>query len=448
MKIFFAGIGGIGTSGLAQLCAHLGHEISGSNLGSTPIFKKLKSDGFTHLYDWHAAENLAPDTQLLVYSEAVPPENPERQRADLLNIPQKSYFEYLGEIAKNYRTVAVAGTHGKTTTTGLIAAGLATANFNATILVGSTLEILGGRNFKAGTNQFLVVEACEYRDNFRFLEPEVLLITNLEWDHADFYKTKTDYQAAFKRLSQTSKNVIYHEQDETVRALLAEVKTHKLPIPAQSPNSWEVILNIWGEANQQNATLSLALARFLTLDLEAFKSGLSHYKGASRRQELLGLYNGVKVFDDYGHHPTEIKATIQAFRTQFPQAKIGLIYEPHQYSRTHQFFTEFAAAFKLADHTALFPIYEARDTPEDKATVSLQAFVNDNPQLYLVSSQADAKNFAKMLHKNDLLLFMGAGKISEFAHKFLIHNIKATPKKTTSSKPEMTSLPSVCKEMT
>lgn len=419
MKLHFVGIGGIGTSGLAQLCAHLGHEISGSNLGSNLIFETLQKEGFTNLYDRHNAHNLKSDTNLLIYSEAVPTDNPERERAQELGIPEKSYFEYLGEISKNYQTIAVAGTHGKTTTTGLIAAGLSNTDFDATILVGSTLDILEGKNFKAGSNKFLVAEACEYRDNFKFLNPEVLIITNLEWDHADFYKSEEAYFEAFKQLAQKSKNVMYHQNDEAVRTLLEDVNTNKLPIPAQSPNSWEAILNIWGEANQQNATLALALGHFLKLNTDKFKSGLGFYKGAGRRQEFLGQHNGLEVYDDYGHHPTEIKATLQAFRSRFPHKKIGLIYEPHQYSRTHKFFAEFADSFKLADQTALFPIYEARDTAEDKAAVSLQNFVSDNPKLHLVSSIIEAQNFATQLDKGDLLLFMGAGKISEFAKEFI-----------------------------
>ncbi len=419
MKLHFVGIGGIGTSGLAQLCHHLGHDVSGSNQGSNPVFEKLQTLGFSNLYDTHDAYNLDPASNLLIYSEAVPEDNPERERARDLGIPEKSYFEYLGEISKNYQTIAVAGTHGKTTTTGLITAGFQNTAFEATVLVGSTLDILDGSNFKAGNNKFLLAEACEYRDNFKFLKPDVLIITNLEWDHADYFKSKEEYFAAFKRIASKSKNVLYHQNDEAVRELLEDVHTNKLPVPEQSANSWEAILNIWGEANQQNATLALALAHFLSLNLDDFKTGLGNYKGAGRRQEALGSRHDLEIYDDYGHHPTEIKATLQAFRSKFPNKKIGLIYEPHQYSRTHKFFAEFAEAFKLADHTALFPIYEARDTEADKAAVSLQDFVTDNPNLYLVSTLEEAQNFAKKLDKGDLLLFMGAGNISQFAKEFM-----------------------------
>lgn len=429
MKLHFVGIGGIGTSGLARLCHERCKIISGSNLGSNPILERLKADGFTDIYDTHDPKHLPIDADLLIYSEAVSEDNPERVKAKQLGIKEKSYFEYLGELSNDYQTIAVAGTHGKTTTTGLITAGFQNTNFEATVLVGSTLDILGGSNFKAGNNNFLLAEACEYRDNFKFLKPDVLIITNLEWDHADYFKSEEEYFAAFKRIASKSKNVLYHQNDEAVRELLEDVNTNKLPIPEQSANSWEAILNIWGEANQQNATLALALAHFLALNLDDFKTGLGHYKGAGRRQESLGVYKchseldsepkSLQVYDDYGHHPTEIKATLQAFRAKFPNKKIGLIYEPHQYSRTHQFFAEFSEAFKLADHTALFPIYEARDTESDKAAVSLQDFIDNNPNLQLVSNIEDAQAFAQKLETDDILLFMGAGKISQFAKEFM-----------------------------
>ena len=419
MKLHFVGIGGIGTSGLAQFCAANGDVISGSNLGSNPTFEMLQQEGFTNLYDTHNAGHLPADADLIIYSEAIPETNPERKKAKELGIEEKSYFKYLGELSHQYKTIAVAGTHGKTTTTGLITAGLAQTELNPTILVGSTLDILGGKNFKAGSNDYLVLEACEYRENFQWLEPEILLITNLEWDHADYFKSEEEYFAAFARLAAKSKNVLYHQNDETTRQLLESINTNKLPIPEQSPNSWEAILNVWGSANQQNATLALALAHFLKLNLDNFKEGLGNYKGAGRRQEFLGEHQGLKVFDDYGHHPTEISATLQAFRAQFPQSKIGLIYEPHQYSRTAQFFIEFADAFRLADHCALFPIYEARDTEADKAAVSLQDFINDNKHLDLVSTIEEAQAFAQKLNEGDILLFMGAGKISAFAREFM-----------------------------
>lgn len=425
IKLHFVGIGGIGTSGLAQLCATRGDEISGSNLGSNPIFETLQNEGFTALYDVHDAHNLPADADLLIYSEAIPQDNPERERAAQLGIPQQSYFQYLGEISREYQTIAVAGTHGKTTTTGLITAGMQSTDFDATVLVGSTLDILDGKNFHAGSNDYLVLEACEYRENFQWLRPEVLLITNLEWDHADYFKSEDEYLTAFKRLAAKSKNVLYHQNDQAVRALLEDINTNKLSVPEQSPNSWEAILNIWGPANQQNATLALALAHFLELNLDDFKEGLGNYKGAGRRQEFLGAYQvpstkfQVLIYDDYGHHPTEIRTTLEAFRVQFPDKKIGLVYEPHQYSRTAQFFAEFADAFRLADHTALFPIYEARDTEADKAAVSRQDFVDDNPALSLVSNLEEARAFAQNLNEGDILLFMGAGKISQFAREFI-----------------------------
>ncbi len=442
MNIHFVGIGGIGISALAQFCFKRGDHVSGSNLGSNRIFEMLINEGITSIYDVHDAHNLAPDLELLIYSEAIPPHNPERQEAKKRGIKEKSYFEFLGDISHEFTTIAVAGTHGKTTTTGLIAAGLKQCEFDATVFVGSTLDILEGKNFHMGSNHFLVLEACEYRENFKFLKPEVLLITNIEWDHADYFKTEQQYFDAFKALAKRSKNVLFHQNDEVARAILQDVNTHKIPIPEQSQNSWEYILKIFGNANQKNATLALSIAHFLKIDTETFKQGLGTYKGASRRQEFLGekriyfnpdlnlrevkatqekaqIEKNVLLYDDYGHHPTEIKVTLEAFRDAFPNKQIGLIFEPHQYSRAKQFFQEFIEALNQADFVGLYPIYEARDSESDKASISLDDFIAQNPSFKKIESTEDVMCFCENLKNDDLLLFMGAGKISEFAHKFL-----------------------------
>ncbi len=419
MNIHFVGIGGIGISALAQFCFHRGDHVSGSNLGSNRVFEMLLNEGITSLYDVHDKHNLPTDLDLLVYSEAIPENNPERLEAKARGIKEKSYFEFLGDISHEFTTIAVAGTHGKTTTTGLIATGFQASEFDATIFVGSTLESLGGKNFHQGSNKFLLLEACEYRENFRFLKPDILLITNIEWDHADYFKSEEQYLEAFKNLAQKSKNICFHQNDEATRTLLEDIHANKVPIPEQSANSWEYLLKIFGSANQQNATLALGLAHMLEINTDRFKEGLGQYVGAGRRQEFLGTKNELQVFDDYGHHPTEIKVTIEAFRQRFPDKRIGLIFEPHQYSRTRQFFDEFLESFSAPDFMGLFPIYEARDTAEDKAAVSIEDFIKINPEIEKIEILNEVDNFCKKLEPGDILLFMGAGKISDFAHKYL-----------------------------
>ncbi len=438
MNIHFIGIGGIGISGLAQLCKSRGDSVSGSNLGETLVFPILKKAGITNIYDTHEESHVPQNTDLVIYTEAIFKEdmttdNPEYLYAKKQNIPIKSYFEYLGEISKQYRTIAVAGTHGKTTTTGLIACGFMECDFDCTILVGSTLNEFDGNNFKIinpetfcaspNSRPWLLVEACEYRENFKFLEPEILIFTNIEHDHADFFKTEKQYFQAFENLGRKAKIILCHQDDDVSRDIAEKAGTKVFPIPAQSPNSVECLLNIFGEVNAQNATLALGLAAFLNLKIESFKRGLGKFKGAGRRQEFLGkTKKGVLLYDDYGHHPTEIEETIKAFRLKFPNKKIGIIYEPHQYSRTKIFFEGFTQSLTLADFTGIFPIYEARDTDEDKASVSINDLIKKIPNSTKVETQKDAELFLKNLSSGDILLFMGAGVISDFAHKFVYRN--------------------------
>ncbi len=418
MIIHFVGIGGIGISGLAQLCKSRGDQISGSNSGENTMFAVLREAAITDLYDHHNEKNIPEKCDLIIYTEAVPVDNCEREAGRQRGIREKSYFEFLGEISHEFRTIAVAGTHGKTTTTGMLTSGFIETNFDATILVGSTLPELNDKNFRVGDNGFLVVEACEYRENFQFLKPEVVVLTNVEWDHADAFPTEKEYFEAFERFCAKAKVVIYHQGDENAEKVLEKFKGQKLAIPAQMESSWQVLLQVYGNANYDNATLALATAHQLNLDLEKFKTGLAKFKGAGRRQELLGQIKGVKVFDDYGHHPTEIKATLQAFRAQFPQAKIGLIFEPHQFSRTKLFFEEFCTSLALADEVGLFPIYEARDTEEDKK-FTVNNFFEALPDAHFIQKKEDVLLVLNKLKKGDVLLFMGAGNISGFAREFL-----------------------------
>jgi UDP-N-acetylmuramate--alanine ligase len=451
MKIYFVGLGGIGISGLAQLCESQGHQVSGSNLGETEVFPILKGKKITVFSD-HRAEYLDSDTDRLVYSEAVGDDNPERIRASELGILQQSYFEFLGEMARDFRLIAVAGTHGKTTTTGLIASGLLGCGFDFSCLVGSTLEVFGGSNFWSSSSDlekekkppedgrpWLLVEACEYRENFRFLDPEIVVLTNVEWDHADHFKTPEHYYQAFGELCHKARMVITHQDLEHSEKILGPTPVQFVPTNSHP----RLNLSIPGAHNQKNAQLAQKLGNFLGLDPSAFVSGLESFSGAGRRQEFLGaislpdfiflpatktplssystknLNQRLLVFDDYGHHPTEIRVTIEAFLEKFPDKKIGLIFEPHQYSRTRQFFDAFVESLSLAHKVGIFPIYAARDTAEDRASVSTQDLVAAGSGFVLIESEADVLSFLSGLDPGDILLFMGAGKISSFARDFL-----------------------------
>lgn len=461
MKIHFIGIGGIGISALAQFCKQQGHKVSGSEVQKTGIYKILKEQGIEVKIPQKAG-NIPQDCDLVVYTEAIGTTNlellettehylfsdgkigtanPEFLEARKRNIPIKSYFEFLGKISQKFRTIAVAGTHGKTTTTGLLSAGFKKAGFGASVFIGSKLKEFNNSNFFAGTNDFLLVEACEYRNNFRFLCPEIVILTGIELDHVDFYRDEDHYLQTFSDFCDKAKVVIFHENDQKAQKVLKNFKGQKIAVSNEKIN--DLNLNISGTHNRKNALLALACAEYLKQEFSfsEFRTGMESFSGAWRRQEFLGekILNTdnaeahkILVFDDYGHHPTEIKATLQGFRERFPEQCIGLIFEPHQFSRTKQFFKSFLSAFELADLTGIFPIYEARDTQADKDSISIDHFICENPEIQKIESLSDAEIFAQnLLQKgitqtrlplekvNPVLLFMGAGKIDVFAKEFL-----------------------------
>ena len=420
IKIHFIGIGGIGISALAQLCKSRGDLVSGSEIQETGISEILRKQNIEVKIP-QKATNIPKNCDLIIYTEAIGADNPELLEAKKQEIPLKSYFEFLGEISTQFRTIAVAGTHGKTTTTGILTAGFLEAGFDPTIFVGSKLNELSGSNFHSGSNDFLLVEACEYRNNFQFLAPEIVLLTNVELDHIDFYQNEAHYFETFQKFCEKAKVVIFHENDQNAATILENFKGLKIAVSPEDISKLPA-LTLSGNHNRENAALAFACAHHLNVD--DFASGSQKFSGAWRRQEYLGNFtlNDKKllVYDDYGHHPTEIVATIQSFREKFPHQKIGLIFEPHQYSRTREFFEAFLEAFKSADLVGIFPIYAARDTDLDKSSISRHHFIKVNENIQKIDTQEDLSIFAKDLQEGDVLLFMGAGKIDTFAHSILV----------------------------
>lgn len=469
MHIHFIGIGGIGISTVAQFCHNKKDTITGSEMQETVMTERLRALGISLMIP-QRVKNIPQNCDLVVYSEAVPPTNPERQEAERRKIPQKSYFEFLGDVTKDMRTIAVAGTHGKTSTCGLLAAAMKESKFDASFFVGSTLREFDGSNFHQGSNEWAVVEACEYRDNFRFLNPEILILTNIEWDHPDYYDTEEKYFNTFRRFVQQATTVIYHADDTNAVKVLNDFTGRHIAVHLKSVETGDSLLNnkqgtahvssmsnknilssdichlspemvetsihrvskyydhidltVTGHHNRANASLALAVAHEIGIDETAFRAGLQTYTGAGRRLEYLGQKNGITLYDDYGHHPTEIRATLQAVRERHPEAQIGLIYEPHQFSRTRLFFDEFVSALSEADHLGLFPIYEARDSAEDKAATSIDTLQKEIPTAQKIETHTDVQNMMKNLEKGDVLLFMGAGQMSEFVHQWLENNSK------------------------
>lgn len=342
------GIGGIGMSALAQYYLTTGAVVTGSDREVSPTTELLEQKG-VHVMIGQKGENVPADAELVVYSAAVLPENPERARAAELRLPQMNYPTALGEATKDKRLIAVVGTHGKTTTTAMIGKILVDGGYDPTIVVGSIVPEWQS-NFRAGKSDIFVVEACEYRKHFLAFHPEVLVVTNIEWDHTDFYKTPKEFTAAFDEMKKQSRIVVEHEH----------YKTELVP---------ELLLP--GEFNKDNARAAKAGVKRLVPDIsdEVIDTALKAYKGTWRRFEHKGtLPSGAELYDDYAHHPTAIKKTIEAARQKFPGKKIAVFFHPHLYSRTRDLFNEFASALALIDEVYILPVYAAREPYDPAAT--------------------------------------------------------------------------------
>lgn len=390
--IFFVGIGGIGISGLARLFAAHEKVVKGSDLTASALTEDMIEEGID-VRIGHAA--LPEGVNLVIYSEAIPKDNPELASAKMRGIKMMTYFEALGEVAESYRLVAIAGTHGKTTTTAMLALILINAGLDPTVLVGSKLKEFGNRNMRIGGGDIFLVEACEYRRNFKNLKPALLGILNIELDHVDYFESFEDYKSAFDELADRSDEVIWPDDYSEFDGDLAVPGWH----------------------NRSNAGMAAMIARRLGVDGGVINSTLAEFAGTWRRFEYRGEAGGALIYDDYAHHPTEIEATLDAAREKHPEARIIAVFQPHQYSRVVKFKDELAEAFGEADKVIIPNIYEARDTEEDKNAVNVQDLVDAIAEHHDdVSFGEGLENTAKILLDElvigDLVLVMGAGDVT------------------------------------
>lgn len=409
-KVYFIGIGGIGMSAIARMLLGEGKKVSGSDRASSLVTEELEKLGVKVFYE-QKAENITPDIDLVIYTIAISEDNLELKKARELGIPCKTYPEMLGIISADKFTIAVAGTHGKTTTTAMIAEIMIGAGLDPTVIVGSLLK--SGTNFIAGKSDYLVVEACEYRRSFLNLHPTLAVITNIDNDHLDYYKDLADIKSAFDQFLTQSENKITDYQK-----YLAKVPELLVP----------------GEHNRLNAAAALAVADFLQIDEEVAKQALAKFTGTWRRFEYKGKMKnglpagrqGAMVYDDYAHHPTEIAATIQAAREfMFKQGLKGeliLVFQPHLYSRTKLLKDDFARVLAEADEVILAPIYAAREPadPEISAEILTDLIKAKNPEVLSLKSLEEAKNYLiENSKEGDLVITMGAGDITEVGDKII-----------------------------
>jgi UDP-N-acetylmuramate--alanine ligase len=423
-KVHFTGIGGIGMSALAQLLAERGDTIVGTDRGESPITQMLEKKGITVLLE-QVTENVADDTTLLVYSDAVPGDNPERLRAAELGIPQLTYFEMLGVVSAEKRTIAVAGTHGKTTTSGMLARILRDANVSPTAVVGSVVQDFGS-NYLSGDSELFVVESCEWRRHFLNLTPEVLVVTNIEFDHTDYFKDLADVQDAFRTIMQkvpAHGAIITDAEHPNIQPLLEGLSAPVIDY-AQFP-SYEMRLP--GDFNKMNARAASAAARFVVPDIyeSTIVESLAEFHGTWRRFEHKGTTaTGADIYDDYAHHPTAIQETLRALRARVGDGRIVVAFHPHLYSRTRDLFDGFARSFRDADEVILAPIFAAREI--DDGTVSseslAEAILENGTPARAAASLDEVQKLLSAYGTGDTLMTMGAGDIYKVADALVEKN--------------------------
>jgi len=446
-RVHFVGIGGIGMSGIAEVLLNLGYKVSGSDLKPSPVTQRLASLGAL-VCEGHRAENVA-GAEVVVISSAVRPDNPEAAAARAAHIPVIPRAEMLAELMRLKYGIAVAGMHGKTTTTSMIAAVLAAGGLDPTVVVGGRVDAMGS-NARLGRSQYLVAEADESDRSFLKLSPILAVVTNIDREHMDCYRDMDDIERTFlefmDRVPFYGMVVACHD-NEALRALLprvrrrvvtygtrensdfrigfsevvplaqgGEVPLSRFTVDYRGSALGEFHLHVPGAHNVLNATAAIAAGIGLDVRVDDIRCGLAEFRGVDRRFQLRGQAGGVSVIDDYGHHPTEIRATLAAAR-QCGFGRIHVIFQPHRYTRTQALMDEFAAAFTGADSLFLLDIYPASEPPIPG--VSAQALATrmaeqGNRWVIYAASFADAVHAAVAgARPGDMILTLGAGSVSQ-----------------------------------
>lgn len=413
-NVHFIGIGGIGVSAIARMMILEGKKISGSDVKESEITEELALSGAT-IFVGHEKENIG-DVDLVVYTVAVNNNNPELVSAKERGITCLSYPEVLGLISKNKKTIAISGTHGKTTTTAMIAKIFMDAKKDPTVVVGSKLleESAHGRsNFVAGRGEYFVVEACEYRRSFLNINPTIGVITNIDNDHLDYYKDLEDIKSAFMSFVELIPRegvLVCDRGDERLMDIVNRTTSTVVDYMDFYDNEIEML--VLGEHNRKNAAVALAVANVAGIDISMAKKSLKEFKGTWRRFEYKGkTENEALVYDDYGHHPTEVVATLSGAREKFQDKKITVVFQPHLYSRTKLLLNDFANAFNDADTVLIAPIYAAREQFDESIKSEMLALKIGN-KAKVFTSLLEIEDYLKgSLKDGDILITMGAGDI-------------------------------------
>jgi UDP-N-acetylmuramate--alanine ligase len=454
-QIHFVGIGGIGMSGIAEVLLNLGYRVSGSDLKTSAVTQRLAGLGAA-IFEGHRAENIS-GAEVVVTSSAIAPENPEVLEAHKLHIPVIQRAEMLAELMRLKYGIAIAGMHGKTTTTSMVAAVLAGGGLDPTVVVGGRVDALGS-NARLGKSQYLVAEADESDRSFLKLSPILSVVTNIDREHMDCYRNMRDVKKTFLEFMDRVPfygMVVMCNDDPMLRRLLPQVRRRTVTYGTKRGSDFwikletdsaraslqgdgqplsrfrvsyhkkdlgEFTLHVPGVHNILNATAAIAVGVGLDVPAEAIRAGLDQFRGVDRRFQLRGRAAGVSVIDDYGHHPTEIKATLAAAR-QCGFRKVHVVFQPHRYTRTRDLLEDFATAFDDADSLFVLDIYAASEKPIEGASGEALARTireKGGRAAQYAGSFADAvSSAAGAAEDGDMILTLGAGSVSQLGPMIL-----------------------------
>lgn len=441
-EVHMIGIGGISMSALAEILLYFGYHVTGSDMQASALTEKLQQNG-AQITIGQRAENIRqPD--LVCYTAAISEQNPELQAARAAGVPVIERAELLGAIMEKYQyPIAVAGTHGKTTTTSMLALALLAADTDPTVLVGGCLPQIGG-NYRIGGNVYLPFEACEYVESFLHFKPYVSIITNVEEDHLDYFTNLnhiissfgkfasltspsgciivcSDDENACKVVQNVQRNIIYYGIDSPKADFTAQkILTDRNGLPSFTVCKGgmplvELSLRVAGRHNILNALAVTAAADFLNLDLAAVKRGLEQFQGTQRRFDRLGTAEtGFEVVDDYAHHPTEIRATLETAKSM-PYNSVWVVFQPHTYSRTKALLDEFPAALELADHVLITDVYPAREA-YDGTIHACDLAMKIPGSVYMNDKKAIERYLQSHAKAGDLVITMGAGDVWQIGY--------------------------------
>lgn len=425
LNVHFLGINGSGASAVAAIASSFGFKISGcADKNVRNEFTKNLDPSI--LYEGHSSSHLiGGEVDILAVTPAVfsaDPDNLELLEAKKRGVQVLTWQQFMGKyLEKDKFIIAVCGTHGKSTTTAMVGKLLEDAGFDPTVELGAIVPSWG-TNFRVGKSRYFITEADEFNDNFLASHPDICVLTTIEMDHPEFFKDFSHYKKSFyKFLSQTKEAIVANMAEEKVAELVNQlIKEKNIRVVDYSKNFLNFPFSVFGEYNRLNAQAAAQVGLILGIDGEIVKQSLSSFTGISRRSEYLGRFKKAKVYSDFGHHPTEIQVTAEAFRQKFPNQKILLIYQPHMFSRTLSLFKDFVKVFQglPVEKTLISDIYPSRE--KDTGIVTSKELVDKiakSDVSYIGSLKEIEDQLEKLSAKADIIIFMGAGDIDKLARK-------------------------------